>query len=1316
MNNLNNSTPLLIHTLDTLYKELVSGRSIELDDHGKEFHLTSPETRSLFNWYYKNQEKWAKFNKKEDVEALADQLEDDPPEFSVTKIADRTQHKKKFHIKKLKAHRFAGIHNYGTVENPPDDFEFDFDKSLTLIEGTNGSGKTSFLNAITWCLTGSIYRSQREPEKIETLIDLKVSEEEVNDSENILYNMTPITPMPSKDILNSLGVKPLPLDTWVELTLRNDETDEEINVRRSIQRSTRGKIVEDSSDFSKLGLDPIALEIGTKMPGLIPYIQLDKTCDMGKAVSELTGFKPLEDLVEHVKKSQSKLKKELVKNRNEEIEKLEVDYLKARDELEALFKRQPDIDPKKSLPMPEPEKTTEELLDFFNKHFEELQSKCLSESKSILGSTFNPDDPDLRKELIENTGKALGQIDSGSIARLTSAARLHKLGKLTKDEISHANSLIIKLKEEAEELAGLEKKPKQAVRLRLYARIAGWIKENQESPYISKSCPICDTSLEGKTDELTGKLILEHFNHFLEKDSEYIWKTLDVWEKSAFSALTNQLPETLQYEMKNDLPSKPYDLIKSLCKEIFENNSFKGCLSSLKPITLSFCDKLNENIPIFQEPEAIKFPDCFHDDESSICKAVNRISRAIAFSIWRNENNETCKELFTKIIGDENSDIKESKQIQIEKCSLFERLSSLDRMVKNTEPQIEALNELKVMREKLKEIRNKESRIKIYGRTADALSELIGLRDLVKIQVESLIDELSEETIKWKKNLYQSAFGGAPYVENTSVGTEGSINIDAVSNGAKVSALHVSNASDLRATLLAFLIAFWKYFLEKRGGLSLILLDDLQELFDIHNRSRVANSISAIIETDSNVIVTTSDISFWKKIHSSFIEKNDIDKIDFRHIHTLNKNRHHIELTIFSETLEQKRKEFEKSENENSPAQDYIEELRIYLENRLLDFFDTYENNLPKMPTLSDLINAIHARRNKGLEPFNHPAFLALVDEHVFRANSSFLILMNKSHHGKKYEIVYNEVYNVKDDCVRVKKLVDSAHEDYERWLRRDAREIVIVKPEIPESINAPIIDIPLIENLAAFTEGDSFGDLLESEDSISINKLDNHAIYYINSHNFGFAGKFQCRAIVDLNESEIPDNSLVIALYKENVFARRLHLGKQNPQYISLSSDSEDPTKRPESLLLPTYEVKLLKVIGILFDYTPNYIPSSEEAVLENKPKFLNNVKIAYKVKGYSALPLALPGQIILGGETLINDQLETMENNYVAIDSSGGPFLKRISRSIPGAKHVRMFESIGGLGESMLVRTEDVEDSFSSLPLFRTARNVLGVLYEMN
>ena len=134
------ATPLHVHTLETLCKELISGRAVVVDDEGNEFRLVSPESRSILNWYWNNRRKWTQPNKKVDVEAMVNKLDEAPPVFQITEIADESQESRRVYLKSMYVHRFAGIHRYGSPENPPADFEFEFDKGLTLIEGQNGAG------------------------------------------------------------------------------------------------------------------------------------------------------------------------------------------------------------------------------------------------------------------------------------------------------------------------------------------------------------------------------------------------------------------------------------------------------------------------------------------------------------------------------------------------------------------------------------------------------------------------------------------------------------------------------------------------------------------------------------------------------------------------------------------------------------------------------------------------------------------------------------------------------------------------------------------------------------------------------------------------------------------------------------------------------------------------------------------------------------------------------------------------------------------------------------------------------------------------
>lgn len=603
MSNSDKPTLLYIHTLDTLCDELVSGRSVLVDDKGTEFRLPSAETRAIFEWYRRNRKKWAQRNMKEDVEAIADQLEKEPPELPAIELPSRGQQKRIIHLKSVKVHRFAGIHKYGMTAQSPDDFEFDFDKPLTLIEGANGSGKTSLLSAITWCLTGYVYRSQRGPETVDQAVRLQIAgETEEISRDGAPYDMTPITPMPAMDVLKSLGDNLLPLDTWVELRFVDNDGKEVGQIRRSVKRSPRGKIVVEEPDFSTLGLDPIAREIGTKMPGLIPYIQLGVASDLGKAAAALTGIKPLEDLARHAEKSQAKLKKELVEDREAEIQKLDEDFLDASKNLAHLIENHPEIKPEKSLPAPGPEKTIEEELTAIKNHFESLQAKTLSEAQRVLGESFDYNDQDARKDLIENVGPALGLFDSEQIGQLPSAKRLSDLRHLTEQQLSGTESLIQKLTSEANELTKLDEQPDVAARLRLYARVAGWIKEHQRPPHVIENCPVCQSVLEGKTDHVTGKEVAEHIRQFLDTESDYLEKTLVAWEKGALETLANELPAVLASEMKTDLPRKPVDLISAaLVEEHFQITSIWKDFGPIKTSrTIAVQGSLGRSLPFYR--------------------------------------------------------------------------------------------------------------------------------------------------------------------------------------------------------------------------------------------------------------------------------------------------------------------------------------------------------------------------------------------------------------------------------------------------------------------------------------------------------------------------------------------------------------------------------------------------------------------------------------------------------------------------------------------------------------------------------------------
>jgi hypothetical protein len=405
MNSSENATPLLFHTLDTLCDELVSGRGVVLQRDGRVVKLDSPAARAIFDWYRRNRGKWSGTNKTDDVEAIAGEVDKTPPWQPALERRDASKPPEVVYLKKLRAHRFAGIHRYGTVDQPPPDFELEFGNAarsgVWIIEGSNAAGKTSLLSAICWCLTGHVYRSQRAPEKTDEMIQVCCGDvRDENDDDIVTHDISAITPIPPRAVLEQLGEEKLPLDTWVELTFINSAGKDLGTVRRSINRVGRGRIVVTTPDFSGLGLPPIAREIGTRMTGLLPYVQVGQKSDLSSAVADLTGLRPLKDLVKHARKSQEKLNKDLPKERAKEIAKLDAAYQVECSELAQVIDQHKHIAPGSPLPSNPGDATCETQVIDLRAHFEALQATALTGAETILGDAFDKRNQESREDLI----------------------------------------------------------------------------------------------------------------------------------------------------------------------------------------------------------------------------------------------------------------------------------------------------------------------------------------------------------------------------------------------------------------------------------------------------------------------------------------------------------------------------------------------------------------------------------------------------------------------------------------------------------------------------------------------------------------------------------------------------------------------------------------------------------------------------------------------------------------------------------------------------------------------------------------------------
>ena len=207
-------------------------------------------------------------------------------------------------------------------------------------------------------------------------------------------------------------------------------------IRRSQSRSPRGKLEETPPDLTVFGIDPIAVRIGTIMPGLLPIIKVGSESELGRAVSQLTGLSALVDLAGRVRRTKIKIDREFVKAKTGGRDRADRDYNSAKDDLEEIVHVHSGLAPARAVPLPSEDKGIEQALDEITKHFESVKAAAFESARDILGEQFDPAKPALLADLEKNIGQVLARVSQPE--SLASAARLHGLRILRLEQLDEA--------------------------------------------------------------------------------------------------------------------------------------------------------------------------------------------------------------------------------------------------------------------------------------------------------------------------------------------------------------------------------------------------------------------------------------------------------------------------------------------------------------------------------------------------------------------------------------------------------------------------------------------------------------------------------------------------------------------------------------------------------------------------------------------------------------------------------------------------------------------------------------------------------------
>ncbi len=533
---------------------------------------------------------------------------------------------------------------------------------------------------------------------------------------------------------------------------------------------------------------------------------------------------------------------------------------------------------------------------------------------------------------------------------------------------------------------------------------------------------------------------------------------------------------------------------------------------------------------------------------------------------------------------------------------------------------------------------------------------------------------------------------------------------------ANAPAQHISNASALRASLMGFFLAFWEHVLAERGGITLLLLDDPQELLDHDNKAKLARLLPELVKRGGQLVVATYDRHFARAATAA---GREYSTIEHRSVHPVNHHRNLLKTASAVEELDLKRNAYEGDKDNASLAQDYAGEVRDFLEARLTDLFDdpaypAYAAG-SRAPTLADHLGHLRGLvnnppnalfRGKSVTDFSGCRALA--------QGADCLRVLNAAHHNKS-SLSAGEIGATAAHLGQVCKLVERMHTEFRHWRWReplqDAEPPTNVVPFKP--VATPTFQVLIHPDLAAFTATSAHaGSQDMASEILDESWFAGRTLFLVRTNNLGFSVPPGCIAITESDAYEGRDNDLVIVRQRGHLLARRL-LRPPRGDEITLAAQAPDPRESKQTLQFNAGDVVLHRIVGMLTEQpAPPY--GKGEATELTSAASLSHIRTAYRVRDESGIPLALPGQIVLGGDELTKTQITTMEGTLVALSLDDGlSIFKRIGELVPGSGgRLRQFESIGGVGSSMVVSLVEPEEE-SDAPRFVCARRVIGVLY---
>ena len=608
---------------------------------------------------------------------------------------------------------------------------------------------------------------------------------------------------------------------------------------------------------------------------------------------------------------------------------------------------------------------------------------------------------------------------------------------------------------------------------------------------------------------------------------------------------------------------------------------------------------------------------------------------------------------------------------------------------------------------------------------ANDLKPLKDLQNLVDCETDRTIKGLSKRVTKL---LYDIHINERFNFADATLSKKSVSILGGFQKSMKIDATLVANKSWLRAMLWAFVFAIREMAISEKGHneFPLMVLDDPQTTFDPQNLRKWTRKIVELANLDklkengTQLFLTTHE----KRFYDLVCQESDFSGQKGKIVGPSSTCK--VAQIVSGMILERLFEKAAKS-GDGEDSRFYIQQMRVYCEN-LLKIMLRSESSDTQVNGLGKLCNRMSDLGSLNVAPYNRPSIRKLIrvlDNKASKECKEFRKRLDEASHIVDCTIGLAQAKDVKTywektvEPAFVKALRMVADYDAYGSVTRliDWRESVIDFPNGNEE-QVGTLKFHRTEYAAA-AESDGIGvgsgqiAIQESDDQLPVS-LFKHSAYRLNVSTLSPVAEMGDVILVQNFKKPVSGN-LVVGIYGDMLYARRLNETKDDSEFVVLTGQAIDPYSIPEPIVAPKDKTDLRKIIGTVF-LRDIILPHSNGHEISEIDTFgliedrLRNVKLL-QVKGRSMEPIALDEQYLITKDE--NLELPTVKklNGHLVIasDDEDRIYFKRL-RLHNGLIVLESTNSSWSTSSEILSFSEGAE-----FPKLTSLRSVVGVLFDL-